>query len=314
MKKIGLDTEKIEEIQICPNGRGVINITLKSDVDIGKYCSHDVIEVTADGIRAVHAKPAGRREVIATLKGLHPNTREEVVFEYLGKFAKVNSGKVVYSLFKDGPLKGLRNGDRNYKLEIKPNTNIGSYHIIDGHKVNVRYPGQLQTCGRCLMSSRECRGRGVARVCETEGGVKADFGTYILNLWQKIGYQPKDYQEIDVSEVSEVVKVQEGGIFTPLKETSETGNFTGVLIKGFSKDVDQGEIVELLVRAGLPESQTESIHFSSSGSIQIKDLDNTVCTTLITALHRTSFENKRIFCNGIIQLTPEKRAEQAETE
>ena len=34
LKKIGLDTVKIEEIQICPNGRGVIIITLKSDVDI----------------------------------------------------------------------------------------------------------------------------------------------------------------------------------------------------------------------------------------------------------------------------------------
>ena len=77
-------------------------------------------------------KPAGKRDVVVTIKGIHPNTREDVVLDYLGKFGKVCSTKVVYGVFSEGPLKGIINGDRSYKLEIKPSTNLGSYHAIDG--------------------------------------------------------------------------------------------------------------------------------------------------------------------------------------
>ena len=60
----------MEAVQICPNGRGVILITLKQGVPIEKFCRHDVIEVTATGIRAVNIKPAGKRDVVVTIKGL----------------------------------------------------------------------------------------------------------------------------------------------------------------------------------------------------------------------------------------------------
>ena len=173
LRRIGLDTRPgvdMEEVQICPNGRGVIFITLKKEIDIGKFCRHDVLDVTPSGTRAVHVKPAGRREVVVSVKGVHPNTREEVVLEYLAKFGKVVSNKVIYSVYTDGPLRGMRNGDRNYKIEIKPGTLLGSYHVIDGHKVNMKYPGQQQTCARCLEPASKCKGKGLARKCELEGG------------------------------------------------------------------------------------------------------------------------------------------------
>ena len=56
---------------------------------------------------------------------------------------------MVYGVF-GGALKGMRNGDRSYKVEIKPNVNIGTYHVLDGQKVTVRYAGQQQTCARCF--------------------------------------------------------------------------------------------------------------------------------------------------------------------
>ena len=149
LRRLGLDQRPgvhIEEVQICPNGRGVIFITLKAGVEIGKYCRHEVLDVTASGTRAVHVKPAGRREVVVSIKGIHPNTREEVVIEYLEKFGKVLSNKVIYSLYKEGPLKCLRNGDRNYKMEIKSGSLLGSYHVLDGQKVSLRYPGQQSKC------------------------------------------------------------------------------------------------------------------------------------------------------------------------
>ena len=318
LRKIGLDTRpgvEMEEVQICPNGRGVIIITLKTGVDIGKFCRHDVMDVTPSGTRAVHVKPAGRREVVVSVKGVHPNTREEVVLEYLSKFGKVVNNKVIYSVYTDGPLRGMRNGDRNYKVEIKPGTLLGSYHVIDGHKVNMKYPGQQQTCARCLEPASKCKGKGLARKCELEGGLKADFTDYILDLWGKIGYSPSAQLVSDVNDEHEfdAVNQQDGGVFTPPKISSDSESFKGVSIKGIPKDTDQAQVIELLVESGLASTNTEKIKFSNNGSVQIRDLENSESLKLIEALHGKRFFERKIFCNGLIPLTPEKTSTDTES-
>ena len=152
MRRLGLDQRPrihVEEVQICPQGRGVIYITLKKEVDITRFCRYDVFDVTKSGTRSVLVKPAVKKEVVVTAKGIHPNTKEGVVIDYLEKFGIVCADKVVYWIHGEGPLQGLRNGDRIYKIEIKPGFNLGSYHVIDAQKVTIRYTGQLQTCARC---------------------------------------------------------------------------------------------------------------------------------------------------------------------
>ena len=52
MRKLGLDLRpgvQVEGVQMCPNGRGVILITLKDGVDIGNFCRYDVLQVTESG-------------------------------------------------------------------------------------------------------------------------------------------------------------------------------------------------------------------------------------------------------------------------
>ena len=140
LKKIGLDPipgEQVEGVQICPNGRGVILVTLKDGVVLDRFCRYDVFEVNNSGVRAVNVKPAGKREVVVTVRGLHPNTTDQGVIEYLNKFGRVVTTKVVYAVYAEGPLKGLRNGDRSFKIELKADSNIGSYHVIDGNKVTI---------------------------------------------------------------------------------------------------------------------------------------------------------------------------------
>ena len=44
------------------------------------------------------------------------------------------------------------------------------------------------------------RSQGIAKKCETEGGIKVDFDIYILDLWKKIGYAPDNF---DLSEVKD---------------------------------------------------------------------------------------------------------------
>ena len=129
LKKLGLDLRPgvhMEGVQVCPNGRGVILVTLKDDVQPENFCRYDVLQVTDTGIRSVLVKPGGKRDVVVTIKGLHPNTKDSTVLSYLTKFGTIPQAKVVYGFFGDGPLKGMRNGDRQYKVEIKPGNNIGS--------------------------------------------------------------------------------------------------------------------------------------------------------------------------------------------
>ena len=64
MRRIHLDSRpggQVEGVQICPNGRGVIYITLKKDVNAANYCSFDVLDVTTSGIKAVLIKPVGKK-------------------------------------------------------------------------------------------------------------------------------------------------------------------------------------------------------------------------------------------------------------
>ena len=110
LKKLGLDMSTggaVDGVQICPGGRGVIFITLKEQEDLNKYCRYDVLDITSTGIRAVMVKPAGKREVVLTLRGVHPSTKDSVVFEYLEKFGSIGNRRVVYGVFSDGPLRGI---------------------------------------------------------------------------------------------------------------------------------------------------------------------------------------------------------------
>ena len=111
-QKIGLDTRPgavVEEVQICPSGRGVILITLKDNVKIEDYCRYDIIVITESGIRSSMMKPAGKKEMVVTMKGLHPNTRDSVVLDYLSRFDKIVATKVVRGEFAAGPLRGMKN-------------------------------------------------------------------------------------------------------------------------------------------------------------------------------------------------------------
>ena len=66
---------------------------MKQEVHIEMFCRHDVFQVTQSGIRAVHVKPSGKRDVVVTMKGIHPNTRDDGVMDYLAKYGKIITTK-----------------------------------------------------------------------------------------------------------------------------------------------------------------------------------------------------------------------------
>ena len=83
--------------------------------------------------------------------------------------------------------------------------------------------------------------------------------------------------------------------------------FSGVNVKAFPKEADHGAIVELLVAAGLPEAKKDDINIKLNGTVTITNLDNDVSSQLISYLHNMKFMGKKIFCNGIVPLTPKKQ-------
>ena len=308
--KIGIDPRPggiLEGVQICPNGRGVILLTMSKDIQLEKFCRYETFQVTESGIRSTMVKPAGRREVIVNLKGVHPNTRDSVVVEYLSKFGKLSTSKVVYGLFSDGPLKGIKNGDRAYKVEIKPGINIGSYHVIEGQKICLRYQGQLQTCGRCHETSRKCKGGGIAKKCQEEGGLKIEFTQYISDLWKRIGYSPsREHLALGLDEPDDEIEQGEG-IFSPVKASVvDRDILAGVTISRFPKDMDDGEIIEFLCKLGLSEQKKDEIIIKTNGIVTVKNLNTEESKFLIDKINGQKFFNRRMYCNGIIPLTPEK--------
>ena len=70
--------------------------------------------------------------------------------------------------------------------------------------------------------------------------------------------------------------------------------------------MDYGEIVEFLIHSGLPEQMKDNVSILENGSVLIRDLDNTVCLQLIGCINGQLFKGKRIYCNGIIAVTPQK--------
>ena len=219
LQKLGADLRPgvhIEGVQICPMGKNVIQVTLNKNVNIERFCNKDVLEIK-QGVRISHIRQSGKREVVLSIRGLHPNTLDETVFKYLLCLGKMEKKKVIMDTFKDGPLSGLQNGTRKYTIELRPDLAIGTTHIIDGQKVNLSYPGQKRFCFRCFKVDRDCPGKGVARDCESEGGERVFLSDHMLGFWKKINFLP-DKKELpeDIEDTENVgFEVQVGGHFTP---------------------------------------------------------------------------------------------------
>ena len=137
-------------------------------------------------------------------------------------------------------------------------------------------------------------------------------------MWQDIGYSPGEvemaaiYDELNIYDAATDPAARKVGTFTPEKQVTEPEKFSGVNIKQFPKDADHGEIIEFLVKAGLPETLKDTVVIRNNGLVTIKGLTNSVCLDLISSIHNKVEFGKKLFCNGFIALTPEKEGEISE--
>ena len=310
LQKLGMDIQThAEMVQICPLGRNIIQVTLKQDVDMSRFYNKEVFEVKP-GMRVSQVRSAGQREVTLLIKGLHPQTSDAMVIKYLKCMAKVEKTKVILDTYSEGPLKGLQNGDRRYTVEFLPNIPIGAFHIIDGHRVTFSYPGQKRTCYRCLKVAQECLGNGIGKECEASGGEKKLLMSHMQEFWQRINYIPDIMpSSIDSADNLENIEQQIGGAFTPKRQPVVGGpvsKCSSISVKWFPKKADHGDIMKFLVEYGLPEDH-DGVNIKENGQVIIENLDSNICNQMINSINGNKFQNKKnIYCQGIVQVTPEK--------
>ena len=164
LKNIGVDIKAhVEGYQIKNR---IISVWMVNGISLDRFCKEDSIKV-APGVKTGFIRPAGNREITVTIADLDFETPNTFVFEYLNKFGVVKSGNVVYGKYRDGDFKGKYNGERKFLVDFsKAERTMGTYHIIDGAKVRVYYPGNKRTCGRCQETCAKCPGNGIAKDCE----------------------------------------------------------------------------------------------------------------------------------------------------
>ena len=71
--------------------------------------------------------------------------------------------------------------------------------------------------------------------------------------------------------------------------------------------------MEFLVRSGLSENKTDNVNIRNNGTATIKHLENAECLSLIDAIHGKKHFDRKLFCNIIVPLTPEKPEGQGAT-
>ena len=77
--------------------------------------------------------------------------------------------------------------------------------------------------------------------------------------------------------------------FSPRIVSSEPNKFSGLRIKSFPREADHGEIIKFITDSGLPSTSKDSILIGDNGVVMINNLENSLCTKLITTIHGKSF-------------------------
>ena len=119
---------------------------------------------------------------------------------------------------------------------------MGSYHIIAGQKVSVRYRGQDKTCARCHKTESNCPGKAVAKDCTSD---RVLLSNHMKEHWEQVGYKPdtQDLNDVDILEVQIGRKQPEIPVEDSLRP-DHTSKYTSVLISGFSKTAEESDMTQ----------------------------------------------------------------------
>ena len=248
------------------------------------------------------------------ISGSNINTPDSLVVEYISKHGRVVHPKVIYDTDKEGPLKGLKNGDRQYLVDFTGGRNMGSFHILDGSRIRVNYSGQKKICGRCYSTASSCPGDAIARSCEVNQGAKISLVDHMKNYWEEIGFKPADFKLVEVEaadcdDIFEDLPIKENEKFTPKHKQSsnrvpEGTVCSGLAIKNLPPQITEPDLFAFLVSMGLPEDcdSLKLIRSDRNTAVDVEVLDNDSCFNLIKNTHEKKFFNRTVYCRGVRNL------------
>ena len=121
--KLWNDITHFTGVSSCPEGKGVVYITLHPSVNINRFLRKNEAYILKEGIQTSVIRSAGKKEVSVMVTGLHPNTKDQAVLRYLAAHGKISqSDQVVHHVYpgKAGTslLAGKLNGNRSYMVDI----------------------------------------------------------------------------------------------------------------------------------------------------------------------------------------------------
>ena len=309
-KRLNIDSTHVLGCSACPEGRPVVLITLHPSTDITRFLYRNESYIVKEGVRTTTIRPEGRKDKVIKITGLHPNTKDQAVVKYLSAHGVVSTkDKVIHHVFPGQPgsslLAGKLNGNRSYVME-ELKVPLGSYHIIDGEKVSVRYSGQEWTCARCHQVKSSCPGAAVARDCTAD---RILLSSHMVDHWHKIGYKPDTETMNDVDESVEL-QVQVGGLDKkniPVTESTLTSKYSSVIVGGFKLETDLATIKEVLIQNGLPKDHLDQdiSQNSKTGSLTVNNLTPDLCMTLAT-MNKKRFLGRQIFVTAVVEQSPSK--------
>ena len=321
LKNIGIKTSDVEGRQLVPKRTPrKLYVWFKEGVNIHEFCREECYRL-ARGVKTGAIKPMDKKEVEVTVRGLNLNTPDTMVMEYLGLFGKLVKNVAVYVKIQEGPLAGLKNGDRKYMMDFSDGRNLGTYHIIDGAHTHISYAGQRRTCARCHRTPSACPGSGIARTCEERGGLKTGLKEYMEKLWEEIGYKPADFSMEtgeDDTETEEVEIRENEGFTPPYKNQPEMNendkkNLTGVSVRNLPSDLAEDQCQAFLKAHGVPANHTEIKinRLKYSMTVDVEQLDAETCIKILENIKDMTIFEKKIHVKGIASLN--KTSEEVET-
>ena len=99
LTRLGIDGSHFLGVSCCPEGKGVVYVTLHPSVNIQRFLNRSECFELKEGIRTGIIRPAGKKEQSVTISGLHPNTKDQAVVKYLSAHGKVSTSDRVSTMF-----------------------------------------------------------------------------------------------------------------------------------------------------------------------------------------------------------------------
>ena len=111
-------TTEVEGSFVLYGNTPVIIILCKAGVNLEKFCLSESIAITKNMSTGI-IRPAGKHDVMVTVCGLHWNTSDSLVQEYIQKFGgKLMTPGVVYTRYKQDASIYKLNGERQYQVDL----------------------------------------------------------------------------------------------------------------------------------------------------------------------------------------------------